>query len=90
VTAALIENQLTVSVEDTGSGIPAGDEKKIFEKFYRGHNDKGGSGLGLAICEGIIKAHQGKIWAENRTEGGARFSFTLPQAVSITEGTPHA
>ncbi len=83
-------DEIVVSVEDSGSGIPAGDEKKIFEKFYRSARDKSGSGLGLAICEGIVKAHQSRIWAENRPEGGARFSFTLPFAVNVSEGAPHA
>ncbi len=82
-------DEIIVSVEDGGPGIPPGDEKRIFEKFTRRANDKSGSGLGLAICEGIIKAHQSHIWVENRAEGGARFSFTLPLAVSVSEGTSH-
>ncbi len=77
-------DDLVISIEDNGKGIPAGNESKIFDKFYTSeHKDKHkGSGLGLAICHGIIAAHHGKIWAENRPEGGARFSFTLPTVKS--------
>jgi two-component system sensor histidine kinase KdpD len=39
---------------------------------------KPGIGLGLAICKAIVEAHEGRIWAENRQNGGARFAFTLP------------
>lgn len=67
-----------VSVLDDGPGLPAGI--LIFEKFTRGAVEAAspGVGLGLAICESIVNAHGGKIWAENRSEGGARFSFSLP------------
>ena len=56
-----------------------GDESRIFEKFYRGAApDARGAGLGLAICRGIVEAHGGRIWAENRPDGGAAFRFFLP------------
>jgi two-component system sensor histidine kinase KdpD len=76
---------VTVTVADRGPGIPAGDEQRIFDKFYRarsGHGS-GGVGLGLTICRGIVEAHGGHIWVENRPDGGAAFHFTLP-----VEGTP--
>lgn len=69
-----------IEVADNGPGLPIGDEKRVFDKFYRG-DSKGagqGAGLGLAICQAIIQAHGGSIWAENRPGGGARFTFTLP------------
>lgn len=71
---------IRLCVSDNGPGIPTGDEKKIFDKFYTaGQNKAGkGTGLGLAICHAIITAHGGKIWAENKPEGGACFTFTLP------------
>lgn len=71
---------ILVSVLDNGPGIPPNDEKKIFDKFYTaGRTVAGkGTGLGLTICQGIISAHHGTIWAENRLEGGASFNFTLP------------
>ncbi|HWZ26981.1 MAG TPA: sensor histidine kinase KdpD [Gemmatimonadales bacterium] len=69
-----------VSVADRGPGIPPGEEDRIFEKFYRsaGAPAGGGVGLGLTICRGIITAHGGRIWVENRSGGGAAFHFTLP------------
>ncbi len=83
VLASLSGGTVEISVVDNGPGIPAGDEQKIFQKFYTGHKEKGGTGLGLSICEGIIKAHQGRIWAGNAAGGGAKFSFTLPVAPPV-------
>ena len=73
---------ILVRIMDTGIGIIPNDEKRVFDKFYTaGRTDSAkGTGLGLTICQGIIAAHHGKIWAENRHEGGAIFSFTLPLA----------
>jgi two-component system sensor histidine kinase KdpD len=70
---------------DRGPGVPADLLDKIFEKFYRLPRESAGSGagLGLAICRGIVQAHGGRIWAENRVGGGAAFRFALP-----LEGTP--
>jgi len=72
-------SDLTVEVSDRGPGLPSGDEERVFEKFYRG-NARGvqGAGLGLAICRGIVLAHGGRMWAQNRADGGAVFRFTLP------------
>ena len=71
---------LYLSVSDNGCGIPEGEEKKIFEKFYRvAHNPAAqGSGLGLAICRAIIEAHGGLIWAANNQTGGMTINFTFP------------
>jgi len=80
VTAAVTDAMLRVEVWDEGPGLPLGQERIIFEKFARGEKESAipGAGLGLAICEAIVKAHGGKIWAENRAPHGARFIFTLP------------
>lgn len=67
-----------VEVADRGPGLQAGDEERVFEKFYRAQTGRGGVGLGLAICRGIVEAHGGRIWAENRAGGGASFRFELP------------
>jgi two-component system sensor histidine kinase KdpD len=71
---------VTVEVADRGAGIPPGDEQRIFEKFYRVQRpgERSGAGLGLTICRGIITAHGGRLWAENRPGGGAALRFTLP------------
>jgi len=52
----------------------------MFDRFWRADRARGtsGTGLGLAIARGIVEAHGGRIWAENRPEGGAQVSFTLP------------
>lgn len=75
---------VVVVVEDEGPGFPAADLPHVFEQFYRGELARsratGGAGLGLAIARGIIEAHGGRIWAENRETGGARVGFLLPRA----------
>jgi two-component system, OmpR family, phosphate regulon sensor histidine kinase PhoR len=73
------------SVADTGPGIPRGEEKRIFERFYKADpaRQRGGTGLGLSIAHHIVKAHSGHIWAQNRAEGGACFIFTLPVATRV-------
>lgn len=80
IAARLIDNTVHVSVEDNGPGIARGMEESIFTKFTRGEPEstRTGVGLGLAICRTIIEAHGGTIGAQNRPEGGARFTFTLP------------
>ena len=78
--ATATNSALTVEIVDYGPGIPPSDIERIFDKFYRvrGRDGQRGAGLGLAICRGIVKAHGGRIWAENRVGGGALFRFTLP------------
>ena len=71
-----------IGVADCGPGIPVGEREKIFQRFYRldrGYKaDMQGCGLGLAICRGIVEAHDGRIWVEDRPGGGSIFRFTLP------------
>jgi two-component system sensor histidine kinase KdpD len=73
-------NTLIVEVADRGPGLPTGEEQRIFDKFYRVQTSQStsGVGLGLTICRAIVEAHGGRIWAENRSGGGAVFRFTLP------------
>jgi len=80
ISAVAESGVVRVEVADRGPGLPAGEEVRVFEKFYRAPETaaRGGIGLGLAICRGIITAHGGRIWAENRPGGGAAFRFTLP------------
>ena len=70
--------QVIVSIKDPGRGIDPEIFPRLFTKFAT-KSETGGTGLGLYICKGIIEAHDGKIWAENNSDGkGAIFSFTLP------------
>jgi two-component system, OmpR family, sensor histidine kinase KdpD len=75
-------NEVLIGVADRGPGIPADERKMIFQPFYPLKRDQGthtqGSGLGLAICQGIVQAHGGRIWVEDRPEGGSVFRFALP------------
>jgi two-component system sensor histidine kinase KdpD len=74
------DDELLVSVEDEGAGLPPGDPERLFAKFQRGSAEGAiaGVGLGLAICRAIVRLHGGRIWAERRAGGGAAFRFTLP------------
>ncbi len=66
--------------KDFGIGIPTDELETVFDKFVQSSKTKtgaGGTGLGLAICHEIIKAHQGRIWANNNAEGGATFNVSL-------------
>jgi len=90
ISAAQIDGQVRVDVADRGPGIPAGEEHRIFDKFYRivGEGPVSGVGLGLTICRGIVTAHGGRIWVEARPGGGALFRFTLPLGAEPPPSVP--
>ena len=81
VTARKQVDGVVIEVADRGVGLAAGEEERIFEKFYRGEparTSSRGAGLGLSICRAIVQAHGGRIWASNRPDGGTSFFFSLP------------
>jgi len=89
ISAAAAGRAVTVEIADRGPGFAAGDEERVFEKFYRGGAAGApGVGLGLAICRAVIDVHGGKMWAENRPGGGAVFRFTLPLGESSPDIPP--
>jgi len=72
---------VVICVEDNGPGIPAEEQKLVFDKFYRGRtslNQVPGTGLGLAISKSVVEKHGGKIWVESKPGKGCRFCFALP------------
>lgn len=80
------DDKIRIEVRDDGPGIPSGDRKRIFERFYsvekHRRNEFGSTGLGLAICRHIVRNHGGDIWVESPPDGkasGTAFIFTLPR-----------
>jgi histidine kinase len=83
VTADHQAGELVTRVNDSGVGIPAADLTRIFERFYRVDKSRarssGGNGIGLTIARHLVRAHNGRIWAESAGVGqGATLIFTLP------------
>ncbi len=81
VSATAGVREASVTVEDTGIGIPLADQERIFERFYRvdegRSRDVGGTGLGLSIAKHIVEAHGGRLWVESEVGHGSKFSFSL-------------
>jgi len=82
VQSQLTENEkVTITVTDTGCGIPPGHEEKVFLKFHRAPSPvQEGAGLGLAVSKSLVELHGGNIWVESEPGRGSKFSFTLPLA----------
>jgi len=82
------EDYVRFSIRDEGIGIPLGEQKRIFDKFYRLDPDQrrgiGGSGLGLYICQALVRSMNGRIHVESDPGEGAVFTFELPVAERIT------
>jgi PAS domain S-box len=80
VQSHLTENEkVTITVTDTGCGIPPGHEEKGFLKFHRAPSPvQEGAGLGLAVTKSLVELHGGNIWVESEPGRGSKFSFTLP------------
>ncbi len=83
VSSHVTDNQVQVSVSDTGIGIRPKDQEKLFQRFYRVENENiktiSGFGIGLYLASEIIQRHKGKIWVESREGKGSTFSFSLPR-----------
>ena len=81
--------RLTVSVSDTGLGIPIEEQEAIFDAFHQASATtkgiKEGTGLGLAITRRLVEEHGGRIWVESEPGKGARLSFTMPAGRALTE-----
>lgn len=77
------ERQVTISVSDTGAGIPKEDIPHLFQKFYRVDNSAtrqiGGTGLGLFISRKIVELYNGRLWVESELGEGSTFHITLPR-----------
>jgi signal transduction histidine kinase len=82
IKATATDGSFHLSVRDTGPGISAADQAKLFREFQQADNaitrKKGGTGLGLAISKRIVEMHGGKIWVESQVGKGSTFSFTVP------------
>jgi signal transduction histidine kinase len=92
INASAANGSFTVAVRDTGPGIAASDQAKIFEEFQQADNSstrqKGGTGLGLAIAKRIIEMHGGRLWVESSPGAGSTFAFTVPVRVEQQAGVP--
>jgi signal transduction histidine kinase len=91
ISATAVNGSFTVAIKDTGPGIAASDQAKIFEEFQQADNSstraKGGTGLGLAISRRIVEMHGGRLWVESEPGHGSIFAFTLPVTVERQAGT---
>jgi two-component system, NtrC family, sensor kinase len=77
---------IRIEIEDTGPGIPANLMERIFNPFFTTKPTGAGTGLGLSISLGIVRAHEGRIWAENLQGGGATFVIELPLVAARASG----
>lgn len=85
VRAQRFRQDVQVEIQDSGPGLSSPDLHHVFDRFYQADAARAsdaGAGLGLSIAKALIEAHEGRIWAENAKDGGARFIFTLPTALT--------
>jgi two-component system sensor histidine kinase KdpD len=79
------DGEVLIEVADQGIGIPAEDLDRVFQKFYRVQRPDNvtGTGLGLSISRGLVEAHGGRIWAQNRPDGGTVITVALPLSEAV-------
>jgi signal transduction histidine kinase len=79
------DDSFVISVSDTGTGIPAGELGRIFEKYYRSSNASSikGTGLGLAIVKTIVEAHGGRVEVESEEGKGSTFRYSYPSILQL-------
>jgi signal transduction histidine kinase len=82
IVASAADGKFRVAVADTGPGIAAAEQERVFQEFHQVDSSntkaKGGTGLGLAIAKRIIELHGGRIWVESEPGKGSTFLFELP------------
>ncbi len=85
-------NEVHISVQDSGIGIPEEKMRYIFDRFYQvdgsSTREHGGQGVGLALCQDIVSFHDGLIWVEKVEPSGARFRVVLPRRERVVQGIP--
>jgi len=86
VRTRLAGDAIRIEVEDTGGGVPVNLLERIFNPFFTTKPTGHGTGLGLSISLGIVREHEGRIWAENAPQGGARFVVELPVIAPRSSG----
>jgi signal transduction histidine kinase len=92
LSASRADNDIEVTIADTGPGLEADDAARVFDRFFRGEQSRarrtGGSGLGLAIARSIVEAHHGTITLHTTPGDGCRFAITLPNHTPPTRQAP--
>lgn len=86
LSARVVNDFVRVDITDAGEGIPPSQRTSVFDAFYRvavEGRPTPGTGLGLAICKGLVEAHGGSIWIEDRPDPGTTIAFTLPRAKRV-------
>jgi two-component system, OmpR family, sensor kinase len=87
VSTAIGDEQVIVSIEDRGLGIPEADRRHLFERYYRGSNVAGivGSGIGLYLVKTVIDLHRGQVSVESEEGKGSRFIVRIPVSLASSE-----
>jgi signal transduction histidine kinase len=92
IAAGALNGNFSVSVTDTGPGIPLDQQDRIFEQFHQVDSSntkaKGGTGLGLAIAKQIVEMHGGSIWVESTPGKGSTFQMEVPTRAKFRKAAP--